>query len=75
MDFKFSLGFSFLLFTTFYISRVSCLLCYVCSTKNPDQKDCLDIPEGSVKYLENCIAPKNISCRLQTQWIDFLLSE
>ncbi|GFW25835.1 uncharacterized protein TNCV_1310941 [Trichonephila clavipes] len=56
-------------------SDLSCLLCYVCSTKNPDQKDCLDIPEGNVKYLENCIAPKNQSCRLQTQWIDFELSE
>ncbi|GFS82648.1 uncharacterized protein NPIL_700611 [Nephila pilipes] len=72
---KFSLGFSFLLFATCYISRVSSLLCYVCTTKNPHQKDCLNIPEGSVKYLQNCIAPKNQTCRLQTQWIDFELSE
>ncbi|XP_055940394.1 uncharacterized protein LOC129969842 [Argiope bruennichi] len=72
---KFCWGLTCLVFVAFHIDYVSSLSCYVCSTKNSEEKDCLEIPEGSTKYLQNCTAPKNLTCRIQQQWIDFEISD
>ncbi|CAL1266033.1 unnamed protein product [Larinioides sclopetarius] len=75
MSAKFRWGFTCLVFFSFHISYVFCLSCYVCSTKNPEEPDCIEIPEGSTKYLQNCAAPRNQTCRIQQQWIDFEISK
>ncbi|GIY77935.1 protein quiver [Caerostris darwini] len=68
---RFCLGLTCLFFIFLKLNSVSGLLCYVCSTKNENERDCDDITLDSDKYLQNCTAPKNVTCRVQVQWIDF----
>lgn len=63
----------FVLVVVFGISltTVSCLKCHVCSTINAGEEDCTAIPEGHTKFLQNCTAPHDKSCRIQEQWVEF----
>lgn len=47
------------------------LQCYTCNSINPGEEDCASIKEGETKYLQNCTAPHDKSCRKQDQWVDF----
>ncbi|KAG8181751.1 hypothetical protein JTE90_028289 [Oedothorax gibbosus] len=71
MDMKFHFGLAGFLFMVCFVYKGSSLLCYQCTTKNPDQEDCLNITAGDTRYLHNCTAPTDQSCRIQVQWIDF----
>ncbi|XP_035213958.1 uncharacterized protein LOC118187792 [Stegodyphus dumicola] len=66
-----SLMFSELILAALKICVVGSLQCHVCSTGNPGQEDCGALPPESTKYLENCTAPSDKSCRIQEQWVDF----
>lgn len=53
------------------LTTVSCLQCHVCNTINPGEEDCEMIEKVSTKYLTNCTAPHDQSCRTQDQWVEF----
>ncbi|XP_015909046.1 uncharacterized protein [Parasteatoda tepidariorum] len=72
MDLKLDILLLGLLLIIVNISCVFSIKCYSCNSKIEGEEDCLWIPKNSTKFLIDCPASHNKSCRIQEQWVDFM---